>query len=638
MYIIEIIPLAALPSQVPQLLSYFFNSALPKGSTVEVLIGNRRVPAIVISCDSVEDQKAILKKSNFQLKKISSVISDSSSVTEVQFKIALWLSKNYFAPLGLSLKTILPLFFLNPKYLFSYPQSKLQNTETHVSSSLFIAVPAKQILEEMHDEVKKIIKQKQQILIMLPEISLIEYFYDFFAQYYETAVLHSKVQLKKIYTEWNKISSGEAEIIIGTRQSLFAPFNNLGMIFVEDPANAAYKSDMTPKYATMSLAEYVSKLYGCDLISSAHLPDIKNYFNSKKSNYNLRIKNSSKKTEIKVSDMVQEIKSGNFSLFSRELVDQIKEYAARDKKILLFSSRRGHSGFFLCENCGFIATCPNCSLPMRIHKMPEVMLICHHCSESKRAPDFCPNCNSHKIKNAGIPGSQKLYEETERVLLSLPNKQDIFLLDATTVKNTKIEKELLLKIKAVKAPIVIATQMIFSHRYSLNFDLIGVPQADALINIPDFQSEEQLLYQFGKLLDFNPEKIIIQTYHSNNPVFSAILEQDFKNFYEKEFLARKLLWYPPYARLIKLSFKHSYKEKASYEARLLSEKLKMAIIQQKLSEKIRLLGPSPAFIEKEKSLYIYNIILKIRPEQKPDEILKFVPSHWSIDVDPKSIL
>ena len=188
--------------------------------------------------------------------------------------------------------------------------------------------------------------------------------------------------------------------------------------------------------------------------------------------------------------------------------------------------------------------------------------------------------------------------------------------------------------------------MIFSHRYSQKFDLIVVLNTDSLINFPDFKVEEKFFYQIEQLLDFlpadrqgQPKNMILQTY---NPKGNAILTASkggYQDFYEKELVTRKIFSYPPYSRIIKLTFRHKNKEKASYEARIISSKLKMAITQMKLGGEIRLIESHPSFVEKERGLFAYNIILKILPElENIRDILKLIPSNWSINADPKSII
>ena len=190
MYILEVIPLTILPPQVPQLLSYFFNKELPKGAVIEVLIGNRKVMAVVISSESAENQKMRLKKSDFQVKKISTILSEFPLVSDTQLKMALWLSQNYFAPLGLCLKTVLPSFFLKNQ------EPRINNKEESnlkpIIPSLFLS-RAKNIIKNITPEIKKTLRDKKQILLVAPEISIAKYFYDYFTHQNEAVIIHSKI-------------------------------------------------------------------------------------------------------------------------------------------------------------------------------------------------------------------------------------------------------------------------------------------------------------------------------------------------------------------------------------------------------------------------------------------------------------
>ena len=181
--------------------------------------------------------------------------------------------------------------------------------------------------------------------------------------------------------------------------------------------------------------------------------------------------------------------------------------------------------------------------------------------------------------------------------------------------------------------------MVFSHRYNMKFYLICVLNADSLISVPDFKTEERLFYQIEKLLDFLPKNMVLQTYNPENRAILTASEGNYKDFYDKELETRKIFSYPPYSRLIKLTFRHKYKDKASYEARILSGKLKMAMSQLGLSQKIKIIDSYQSFVEKEKGLFVYNIILKISPElENIKDILKYIPSNWLIDIDPRSII
>ncbi len=624
MEIIEVIPLTNLPPQVPQILSYFFDRPLVKGSVVEILMNNRKINGVVASSLPVESQKMVLKGSNFQLKKISTVINETSLVSDDRFKLALWLSKNYFAPLGLCLKTVLPPFFLKKEFVF-YP---VKNKKQEGIKPMILLSRTKDLIKNIEPEMKKKLKDKKQVLIIVPEIFIAETIYQYFSGDYKTEILHSKIPAGRTYAAWNKIASGEVQLIIGTRQALFANFLDLGLIIMEDPSNEAYKSEMSPKYNTKELVFKISEINSAEIIFISQIPDIVNYFLSKNGTSDLKDKRSPFKSELKVEDMVQEIKSGNFSVFSRELAGAIELKLKEDKKILIFSGRRGYASYLLCQNCGFHFKCPQCAVPLKVHVLPDKSLICRRCSSSYKFPDSCPNCHSYKLKAAGFAGSEKIKEFLEDIIQRTGSQKKVVVFDADSDKNL-LENQ---------PEICIATQAIFSHRFELSFDLIGIQSIDSLMSIPDFKAEEQLMIQFQKLLDFEPATVIAQTYEPASGILNFIGSGNYQGFYDQELGIRKTFGYPPFVRLIKLSYLSYDKNKGAYEARILSEKLKMAINQKKAEDKVKLIGPSPAFIEKEKNRYINNIILKISPEQRPDEINRFVPSDWSIDVDPRSIL
>lgn len=640
MYIIEVIPLSILPSNVPQLLSYFFNKKLEKGAIVEIPFGNRKVRAVVVASIPIEDQKISLKKSRFQLKKISNIVSDIPQVSNNQFKIALWLSRYYYAPLGYCLKTVLPPFFLKRGYDLTVPVDKNPKQETISKKPLFLLSHAQETLANLMPFIKKSIGELGQVAIIVPDISTLQYFYDNLSLNYEVAKIHSRLNNKKLYESWKNINSGRADIILGTRQALFMPFKNLKLLIVDDVLHQFYKSDMTPKYSTPDLAKTIANLHEAKIIFVSPVTGTEYYYHLKNKEYDLLDK--TKTTEpLKIVNMISEIKNGNFSMFSQELKNQLLVLINKpnqNKKILIFSPRRGHSGVLVCQNCGLAVKCRDCGTAFRVHKTTDLILICHHCSRSIKIPENCPNCNSFKLKTAGPAGTQKIYEEVQKILMFNNVKAPVLILDTDVIKNDIEEEEIIQEIKNPRTSIIISTQMVFSHRYSWNFDLIGVLNADCLINIPDFKTEERLFYQTEKLLDFQPKSLIIQTYNTENQAIIVAGQGNYKQFYEKELEIRKMFSYPPYSRLIKLSFKHKNRDRASYEARILSGKLKMAIGQLDLSQKIKIIDSYPSFIEKERNFFVYNIILKILPELEDlRDILKFVPSNWFIDVDPRTI-
>lgn len=648
MYIIEVIPLSILPSNTPQLLSYFFNKKLEKGAVVEISLGNRRVCAIVVGSTPLEDQKISLKKSGFQLKKISNVISETPQISNVQFKIALWLSKYYYAPLGYCLKTVIPPFFLKKGCGLTIPLDKKDQRENIPPKPLFLLSGAKETLANLMPLIKKSVEELGQVALIIPDITTLQYFYENLSTNYEVTKIHSGLNNKKLYESWIKIKSGQTDIILGTRQALFVPFKNLKLLVIDDLLHEFYKSDMTPKYNTPNLAKMIANIYGAKIIFISPITGTEYYYHLKNKEYDLLDKIKTRES-LKVINMIEEIKDGNFSMFSQEFKNRLLfllNKTNQNNKILIFSPRRGHSGVLVCQNCHLAIKCQNCRTAYRVHKATELFLACHHCSRNIRIPENCPNCKSFKLKTVGPAGTQKIYEEVQKILMFNNIKVPVLILDTDVIKNDTEEEEVVQEIKNPRTSIIISTQMIFSHRYSWNFDLIGVLNADSIINIPDFQTEDRLFYQIEKLLDFlpadrpgQPKNIILQTYNPDNEAIMVAGQGNHQQFYEKELEIRKIFSYPPYSRLIKLSYKHKNQNRASYEARILNEKLKMVLVQLGLSQKIKIIDSHPSFIEKEGGCFVYNIVLKTLPTlENFHEILKFVPSNWFIDVDPRTVI
>jgi primosomal protein N' (replication factor Y) len=626
MFVVEVIPLTPLPPNVPQLLSYFFDQEVAKGALVEAPIGTRKVPAIVVSCASLEQQKIALKKTGFQLKKLSSITNPDPLVSDIQLKITAWLSRHYYASLGMALKTVLPPFFSKKGY--NVPTPEISNRipgKPHL-----ISVRAKDTLDVIKKQIKGV---KGQILILTPEMELAAYYAK---QIPDSVSLTSDTGAKDYKSIWAKVSGSSTKIACTTRVGLFLPFKNLELIILIDPNHEAYKSDMTPRYNTADLTRKVSELYHADLVMLTPQPSIEDEHEITHDRLTSKDLRPTSAPTPEIMNMVLEIRTGNFSLFAQSFQDALVDTVRNKQKMLLFSSRRAYSGVLMCSKCDLVFQCKNCHIPLRIHKTSETMLICYHCSAYHTAPTSCPNCSS-KLKTSGIAGSQKIKEAVDALLAKHELVAPSLILDSDLTLNDKDETELLKHYADNPASILITTQMVFSHRHTLDFDFIGIPTADGFVTAPDFRNEERFLYQYQKLLDFNPKRIMLQTYHPESPVFASLASGDHKAFVEQELAARDILKYPPFAHLVKLSHKHRDQKKAFQNARILADKLTMAIKQLNLYDKVGIAGPSPATIARENNIFTYAIWMKISPDvERIDTILKYIPNGWIIDVDPSS--
>ncbi len=650
MYVLEVLPLAVLPPQVPQILSYYHDSNLPKGAMVEVPLNNRPVTATVIESYNLDEQKILVKKSLFQLKKISGVLSAEPAIAEWQFKIALWLAHRYMAPLGLCMKTVLPPFFLKTRYPIE-SVNLFTNPAFSVLPSWIISRA-----QDSAGHIKPLLKPEgaEQTVIIVPDGSYLPYFQSEFKDF-KPVVLTSATNNKDYYQIWKEVASQRTRLIIGTRQALFLPFTNLKRVIVIDPLHEFYKSDMSPKYWTPELAEMVAMNHNARFTLLSPLLGVEAYEKSLRTEIGVSDAMKLWPAKISVIDLDAEFKQGYFvSALTPEarniLCETLKNKPARggSGKVLIVSARRGYGGILLCQRCGFSFKCPNCDLPMRVHQGTALALLCHHCKHTQPYPYACPNCHSAQIKATGPAGGQKIYEELQKMMtFGQLDRVPVLLLDADVAQNQTEEDEIMNEVRKNGPHILIATQKIFSYSYDLNFDTVIIPQLDALAVGSDFQTTERLWYHLEKLADFEPKRMVVQTFNQKNLV-SNLAHHDYSPLYELELSARKSFWYPPFCRLIKLTYTHSDYRKVIAAARAAIEKLKMASIHIKAQDKIKITETSPLFLQKTRpngrnhsvgrgtGRFTYTIIVKIAPDFAPRDLLRYVPAQWLIDLDPRT--
>ena len=654
MHVLEVLPLTTLPPQIPQILSYYHDLALLKGAVVEVSLNNRPVTATVIDSYDLDEQKILVKKSLFQLKKINKVLSEKPIIAEWQFKIALWLANHYVAPLGLCLKTVLPPFFLKARYLPILPpieRSENQNRGSSISQSstsvgreigtieslpLWIITRA----QDSAGHIKLLLKPDKsgQTLIIVPDGSFIPYFQKEFVNI-NPFVLTSATNNKDYYKIWKEVSTQNPQMIVGTRQAMFLPFANLKHIIVIDPLHEFYKSDMSPKYWTPELAEMISLNHGARFIALSSMLGIEAYEKSLQAKTQVNDAIKPWTTKISVIDLVSEFKQGYFvSTLTPDARDIIRETLAKKGKVLIVSARRGYNGILLCQRCSYSFKCPNCDLPMRVYQSITLSLLCHHCNHAQPYPYTCPNCHSSQIKATGVAGGQKIFEELQKMItFGQLDHTPILLMDADVTQNQTEEDEIINEIKKEGPQILIATQKIFSYGYDFKFDTIIIPQLDALAVGSDFQTTERLWYHLEKLADFEPQNIVVQTFNQKE-LLPELARHDYKPLYELELSARKAFVYPPFCRIVKLTYSHPDHKKVITSARTAVEKLKMASIHIKAQDKIKITETSPLFLKKDRGRFTYTIIIKIPKDFPPRDLLRYVPTQWLIDLDPRTTL
>ena len=489
--------------------------------------------------------------------------------------------------------------------------------------------------------IEEVLKQGKQIIMLVPEISLTPQMVNIFKSRFKDsiAILHSALSDGEKYDEWRKITRNEVSIVIGARSAIFAPFTNLGLIILDEEHSDTYKQENNPKYDTIDIALKRAKTYNCPIILGSATPSIESYTRASLGIYELLVLNKRINNSlplVKIIDMRSEIKKGN-SIFSQELLDDIKERLEKSEQVILFLNRRGYSTTITCKECGHVLKCPNCDIPLTYHKSGNKMN-CHYCNYTTYKPFSCPECNSKNISNYGL-GTEKIEEEIKKIFSDYKTVR----MDIDTTRRKGSHEKIIMDFKDKKYDILIGTQMISK---GLNFEdvtLVGIINADASLNMPDFRSAERtfnLINQVsGRAGRFEKKgKVIIQCFNTNHYSIVESSKNNYLGFYEEEMKIRKKLKYPPYYNicLIKIvSLEYN---------KLINESNK---IKQYLESKINsiILGPSLSNIPKINNKYYMQIIIKYKNLEKIYGEIEFIKNKYisnknitiDIDFNPKKI-
>lgn len=632
MFIIRVAPLAALPNTVPPVLDYFWATPLVPGSVVTVMVGRRAVMGLVLESLGLEHAKLAVKKSSFGLKRLSSIVTDQPQATPDQLALARWMSRQYFVPLGLCLKTILPNWLGKRGKILEIPTLKARSLKLRASPRLILTQPDTALAE-----IRSIlVGAKGQILVVVPEVSLAMWLARELTAY-TPILIHSELTATAHARAYRTVLSGTPGLIIGTRIALFLPFNGLERVIMEDPQHEAYKSDMTPRTTAPDIARELAQIHNAALSYLSPALSTANHYLVSKNIFELTDHKPYWPQVIQI-DMTQERQSDNRSLLSRHVQDALLDAYEDRTPILFFSPRKAYASHVSCERCHKPVNCSTCSIPLRFHRTSEDMLVCYHCTAYLQVPKQCPTCHAGRLKSAGLAGSQKIAEAINQLLdRHGHSKLAIPILDGDLVRTDADEDAIFETYNAMEHPILIATQKIFSHRYARRFPAIAMIEADALVTNPDFRTQERLIYQCEKIADFQPTTLYVQSWDRTGAL-EHVATRAWDVFYGEELAERKALKWPPFVRIIKLAAAHLDASKANHTAQLAGDRLRRASEHLKLTKAISILGPTPALVERAGGTWTHHIIIKssATPE-KLNELLAHVPPGITIDIDPRSI-
>lgn len=674
-FIIDVAPIARLPLGKQQFFSYLHDQELQPGTLASVPLFRRELPGVVL-----RSRPDFEHFGGFELKKVYKVLQEDF-LTEKQLLLAEHLSQHYLSSLGVVLKHFMPKRVIarnsSHQVIKSLSHPKTEITLTPEQQSAVSAIADNYLKLEIRNlkfllygppssgktevYIHSILKLKQadpnfQFLILLPELTLAPQAIARYAAYFpasEIVLLHSKLPKGEFYQNWKKIQSGEAKIIIATRIGIFAPFKHLGLVAVDEEQDMSYKQwDMNPRYDARKGAEFLSDIFSCPLIFGTSTPRIESFHKTQTREYELlelpHLALSSVvsgKSSVELIDMRKEKwtdfagkKKPNYSLLSLKLQSELKWILDNKMQSMLFINHQGMSSFSVCASCKAVLKCPRCERALVYDESGSYK--CIHCNYSTDIIPTCKSCGAVEFKNVGM-GTQAVLKEVKKFL---PTAR-LARLDTQAIKKPGTQEEVYEKFSRREIDIIIGTQMITKGWDNPNVGLVAVIDADSLFSFPDYLTDErafanimQIAGRTGRFGSRYPGQVLIQTYNPNNPIFEFVSNRDYKAFFEKDVKQREALKYPPFGKLIKLTFKDESKEKTEKETSNVYQKISALISEH---ENIRVSEPSDPLVSKIRGKFLKQMIIKTGIEnQLSVELMKLLgslSSSWSIDVDPISI-
>ncbi len=633
------------------ILTYSWSGAIRPGQIVEIEVGSRTFVGVVI---------ASTNKPAFNVKPITRLLFDRPLPTQL-LRLHQWLAGFYDTHPGTVWQTMLPgglhknhrntvvkkstykinrdddrtNFVLNKAQLFAI--ERLVQMES--GTALLHGITGSGKTEIYKAMALEAAGRGLSSIIMVPEIALTAQLVREFERDFERVVItHSSMTPSQRFNIWKTILENDQPIvIIGPRSALFMPIHKLGLIVIDECHEPSYKQDKAPRYNTLRAAAALSNFHEARLLLGSATPSIADYYMAKKLDRpiitinQLARQNATKPSVSIVDSTKRHTMSSRSSLFSKQLITAIEKTIDQKQQVLLFHNRRGSASVTLCTNCGWLATCPNCTLPLTLHN-DTYQLRCHLCGYHTKPPTSCPECHNSDISHRGI-GTKRIEEEVKRLFPTANIKR----FDGDTERGQAVQ-DIFEELHTGAIDIIIGTQAIAKGLDLPNLRLVGIVQADAGLALPDFSSSErtfQLVAQASGRVGrgAEPTTVIIQTFQPNHPAVVFGAAQDYEGFFNSEIAERARGHFPPFSYLLKLTCTYKTEKGASNAASTLAREIAHE------HKDVNILGPTPAFYEHIRDTYRWQIVVRAERRESLVTIAKQVPSaKWQLELDPISLL
>ena len=471
--------------------------------------------------------------------------------------------------------------------------------------------------------IEKALKQGRQVLYLLPEIALTSQLISKLKQHFagQVAVYHSRYSLNERVEVWNNVlaQKEKAQIIVGARSSLFLPFSNLGLVVIDEEHESSFKQfDPAPRYHARDAAIFLANLHNSNCILGSATPSVESMFNAKSGKFGLAVMpfrySEAPMPVISMINLKEAVRKKQMKgHFSNELITNIQETVLKGQQVILFQNRRGYAPIVECSTCGHSPQCPNCDVSLTYHSFQN-QLRCHYCGHNRQSEAGCEACGSFTLDKLGL-GTEQVQKELAEYLPEIR----IGRMDLDTTRGKYAHEKLITAFEQQEYDVLIGTQMVTKGLDFANVGLVGIMNADTLLNFPDYRSHErsfQLLVQVagraGRLEKLG--KVLVQTYNPYHPILGQVSEYDYEQMYDNQILDRSHFGYPPYMKIIKLTLKDRDYNKLNEASKWFYDSLKTIFPTQKI------LGPEHPPVARIRRYYLKNILFKLEVNQSPSKI------------------
>jgi len=639
-YVIQVVPLIPLPVLRTQVFSYWHTEPLPAGTLVAIPFYFREIQGIVIRSHQKFDERGSIK-----LKNIKSVV-EKEFLSENQVKLAQEIANHFFSPLGSVMKLMVPRVVKQRKKREKISKKtkasrKIEKEARKIAVSdknKFLLMGNSKRRDKINfDLIGLYLKKNKQCLILVPEIFFAHNVYEKIQKGFseEIALVHSRITKGQFYDQWQRIRSGDIKIVIATKQGIFLPFFDLGIIIVEEEQDISFKQwESMPRYHAVRGAEFLAELAGAKLVLESSTPSAESYHRADKKELEL-IKIEDDKNnfpKVEVVSLEKEKNNPDFPI-SQILYGYLAEAARNKKQAVLFVNRRGFSTRTICENCKRTLKCPACDRAL-VYSDELGQYKCLHCSHKMDLLSVCPSCGGSQFSHRGI-GTQTVEKRIRKLFPSL----QVARLDADALRSPAKYLQIFQKFSAGEIDVLVGTQSIIKGIASEKTELVGTISGRDFADGVEFNSRELALsrvFQAANLLGKNGS-LVVQSFWNKNPLFDYLQNENLKKFYNYELEMRKKYSYPPFRKFVKLIYRDKMKKKVQVEMRKTFD-----LLQATGNNEIEIIAPYEPISLRKRGWYSEHILIKFDSGKNIRDlpirsVIGGLRKGWSVDIDPVTI-